>query len=582
MFRFLSDRDVRESARAHRLRLLGAAGAMLLRAILALGGPFFLGRTLDVVKNDGTTSELWTTVALLGAFALGTAFGQFWMRLLWIGWSRFTERRMRDSLFVHLMSLSPPFFNRSRVGDLLSRLTSDVEAVRMGYGPGVMHCGQTVLLLIGALGFMLSSSVQLTLLAFIPLVALFICLFRLLPRIHEASTRVQEEQAAMSTRAQEAFSGARVIKAFAREPAENRRFGELARRYQDASMNLAGARGLFSCLIEGSNALVMVIVLLVGGHLVLESQITLGEYVAFVGYLNLMIWPMIAISWTLSLFQRADAARDRLQALHRERPEIEPGTKALQEVSGAIEVSDLAFRYGPEDPLVLEGISFQVQPGRTLGIVGATASGKTTLVQILLRLEDPPPGTVFLDGHDVRDLQFANLRGAMALVPQETFLFGDTIEKNLVFGIDSATPDAIADAVHRSCLDQDMEQFPDGLDTVVGERGVTLSGGQRQRVAIARALLCDAPILLLDDALSAVDTQTEQTMLQRLGPVLAEKTTIIVSHRLSSVATADEIIVLDEGRVAERGDHDTLLARGGRYARLWRMQKDERELERYR
>lgn len=580
MFRFFTDRDVKASLRVHTPRLLLGGAAMVGRGLLGLAAPYLFGESINVIFDQGDESLLTRFVVMLLVFAVSTAFCQWWMRWLWIGWSRQTELRMRDRVFAHIISLPLGFFHRSRTGDLMSRLTSDVEAVRMGYGPGVMHCVHPIVMTTGAVILMLSRSPLLTLIAMSPMVVLFFVMKTILPTIHERALKVQERQADLATRAQESFSGARVVQAFAREKHEEARFSSLSRQFLRDSLAHARRRGLFQCSIEVFAGLGNLVLFAAAGLMVVDGTLRPGDYAAFTGYLNLLIWPMIALGWTLALFSRAEAADERIEKIRSEAPEADVPCEGAPTVAhGALSIRGLTFTYPGADAPALVDVSAEVPTGGTLGVVGATASGKSTLVNLLLRLHEPPEGSVFLDGHDVRDLPLADLRSTVGVVPQESFLFSQSIRDNIRFGREDASEEAVAEAVRWSCLDGDLEAFPKGLDTEVGERGVTLSGGQRQRTALARALLRDSRVLVLDDSLSAVDTETEQKILSRLRPVLADRTAIIVSHRLSAVRDADEIIVLDGGRVIERGDHAGLLAQGGHYARLWRLQQEQEELE---
>lgn len=578
MLGFLSDPDVRASARAHRMRLLFGALAMAGRGACGLAVPYFLGLGIDQIGTRAPDQDRWRTLFALVAFALATACFQFWMRWLWIGWSRDGEQSLRHGVFRHLMSLPVPYFHRSRTGDLMSRLTSDVEAVRMGFGPGLMHAIATTMMAATGLALMISHSPTLTGVVLLPLAGLFLSMRGLLPRIHRESTAVQERQADLSARSQESFSGARVVKTFARENHEESRFSELSRSYFDASVRLATTRALFRGSIELFATATLVVIVLYGGHLVLQEQITIGEFVAFNGYLQMLIWPTIAMGWTLSLFKRAEAAEQRLRSLRLAEPEPVQGASRTPG-PGALEVRDLTFTHPGSPGPALQGVSFSLEPGGTLGIVGATASGKSTLVSLICRLLEPPRGTVFLDGADARSLDLHAVRRAISLVPQDTFLFSDTIAANVAFGRDGAAAEEIERAAYLACLDEAVASFPEGYDTMVGERGVSLSGGQRQRTAIARALLVGAPILILDDCLSAVDTETEQRILGRIRPEIERRTTLLVSHRVSTVQHAGEILVLEGGSVVERGAHAELLALGGRYAELHRLQQEAEELE---
>ena len=585
MLRFLNLPDIRQGFRKDRRRLAGAVLAFTGRALLALAGPKLIGHALNVIINDEGFDALQRTTALIVTFAIATAFCQWWMRWLWIGWSREVEQRMRDRTFVHLVRLPVSFFDRNRVGDLMSRLTSDIEAIRMGYGPGIMHFVQPFLMTIGALSFMLAQSVRLTAVALCPLVLLFIGMKSLLPRIHEYAIKVQERQADLSTRAQETFSGMRVIQAFAREQHECQRFDQLSAAYMQDALTHARIRGLFRCLIEGFAGLGLVLVLLFAGLDVLKGRLTIGDFAEFQGFLTLLIWPMIALGWTLALFQRAEGAATRIRSVLGESPLVPEWTDQAENTAEPVpdvtlRVKDLTFAYPGQTEPVLHGISFELKPGGTLGIVGATASGKTTFVSLLLRNYDPPRGTIFLGKEDLLDIPLEKLRKTIAIVPQESFLFSDTLESNIAFGRDDWDPDSVQEAAERSRLLQDADAFPEGLKTEIGERGVTLSGGQRQRTSIARGLLMNSPVLVLDDALSSVDTETESAILEGLRPVLRNRTSIIVAHRLSSVAHADHVLVLEHGRVVEAGHHEELIRAGGTYARLWSLQQDERDLDR--
>jgi ATP-binding cassette subfamily B protein len=582
LLRFLQIEDIRESFSRDRVRLLRALAAFIGRAVLALAGPYFLGEAVDRIVRDDGFPLLVRTLILILVFAIATAFCQWWMRWLWIGWSRDVEQRMRDGLFRHLLRLPMTFFDRHRIGDLLSRMTSDMEAIRMGYGPGIMHCVQPIIMTVGALILMLLRSPALTGIALIPMASLFLAMKLLLPKIHERSLRVQERQAELSTRAQESFSGARVIQAFAREAHEQEQFRRLSLATMEDSLSHARIRGLFHGLIEGFAGIGLLMILAFAGREVIHGNLSLGDFARFQGYLSLLIWPMIALGWTLSLFQRAEAAAERVTQIRAECAlsvdgndvDTQPPLQALR-----VEVRNLTFTHEQASVPSLRGLSLEIPEGTTLGIVGATGSGKTTLVQLLTRLYDPPAGTIFLNGQDLLTIPLPVLRRSIAVVPQESFLFSDTLASNIAFGRAKASPMEIRDAAERSQLLADESVFRDGLDTEVGERGVTLSGGQRQRTSIARGLLMNAPLLILDDALSAVDTETERAILRNLKPLLKQRTSIIISHRLSAVADADRIVVLKDGALVESGTHRELLELRGTYARLWRIQQDEDALE---
>jgi ATP-binding cassette subfamily B multidrug efflux pump len=579
---FFRDPDFRATLRRDRTRIRTGFAFLLGRSGFGVVLPLLVGLATDSVFASRPARE---TLVLIGWFvvcATAAAVCQYFMRLILVAESREYELSARATLFRKLLSLSGGFFDRSRTGDLLSRLTSDVEAVRMGVGPGVMYIVDTGLRSLCAVAFMFHASWPLAACAVLPIAGMVVAMKGVLRAVQDLSLKVQEEQGLLSARAQESFSGARVVKAFGREEAECRRFAAMSEKYVDVNLQLARARALFTCLIESAGAAVMVLILVVGGREVLAGRLTVGGLMAFMAYLNMLVWPMIAFGWVLGLWQRAKASVQRLDDVRREVPEVaEPPAAYVPPgpVRGAIEFRGLTFRRPGAAHDALSDVRLTVPAGGSLGVVGRTGSGKTTLVQFLARLVEPPPNTVFVDGVDVREWSLDALRGAVGFVPQETLLFSDTIANNVAFGMARPDPDRIAEAVRRACLDEAVADFPDGLNTTVGERGVTLSGGQRQRTAIARALAIDPPILVLDDCLSAVDAETEEKILDRLTDVLRSRTAIVVSHRASAVSRLDRVVVLDQGRVVEVGAPDELVAAGGAFAELVRLQRMEEELE---
>jgi ATP-binding cassette, subfamily B, multidrug efflux pump len=579
VLRFIRDQRIQRHLAPERRRIRIAIVAMVGRGLLGLGVPFFFGRTIGLVGDQASSAEVWRSVAGLLIVASLTAFCQFWMRWLYIGSSRNFEMRLRNELFAHLTTLGFPFFNRSRTGDLMSRLTADVEAVRMGVGPGVMHLLQTSMMVIGAFTIMLTVSWSLTLLALLPLGLIFWNIKATMPAMHDASSRVQDQLAAVSALAQESFSGARVVKAFAREGYEIDRFRGEAGRYVEDAMRMTMVRGRMHAVTELMAGLVTLFLLYFGGRQVMAGDLAVGPFVSFFGYFMMLVWPMIAIGWTLALFERAKAALTRLEAVLDIEPEVRSGPISERELRGHWEFRGLSFQHDQAETPALADINLDIPAGTSLAVVGPTGSGKSTLVAMTARLLDPPPGTVFLDGEDVRDYDLDLLRRSLAMVPQENFLFSDTIRANIAYARPEASDAEVISAAEDAQVREAIESFPRGFDEIVGERGVTLSGGQKQRVSIARALLHRAPTLILDDCLSAVDTHTEERILAALRRRMESRTTIVVAHRLSSVMHCDRIVVLKDGRIVEQGSHAELLQGGGWYADTFRRQRISAELE---
>jgi len=548
---------------------------------IALAGPWVLKYAIDDLTTGVTTAKLRLYgSAILGLAAVGGVF-RFLQRRIVIGASRDIEFDLRNDFFARLQLFEPAYFHRNRTGDLMSRATNDLNAVRMMIGPAIMYLSNTVLTFVAAIVLMLSLNRRLTLLSLIPLPILSIAVYYFGAVIHRRFDKIQEQLSDLSAVTQEALAGVRVVRAYRQEQFEIARFRVANDEYVRRNRKLIRVQGAFfpiMGLLMGVGAL---LVLWLGAQDVIDGRMTIGELVAFNSYLMMLAWPMIAFGWVTNLLQRGTASWKRMLDVLTAEPAItDAGARAQvsspDQIRGDIEFRHLTFAYG--DRVVLRDISAVLPAGTTTAIVGATGSGKSTLLHLLPRLNDPPPGTVFLDGIDVRDLPLAVLRGAIGFVPQEPFLFSATIADNIAFGVAETRRDAVEQAAHVARLDKDLADFPKGYDTVVGERGITLSGGQKQRTAIARAVITDPKVLVLDDALSAVDTYTEEEILARLAAVMRSRTTIIVSHRVSTVRSADQILVLDDGAIIERGTHDQLVARNGVYAELYRKQLLEEEL----
>ena len=568
----------------YRARFALGAVFLLLTTAIQLVAPWVLKLAVDDLTAGATRAKLGLyAAALVGIAALGGVC-RFWMRRVIIGASRLIEYDLRSHFFGRLQRLDLTYYQHHRTGDLMSRATNDLGAVRMMVGPSLMYAATTGILFVVAVALMLSISVWLTLIVLLPLPLVSLAVRRFGDAIYHRSERIQAQLARMSAIAQEALAGVRVVRAYGREAVELDRFEEANREYVARSRAVIQIQGLFYPSLAFCLGLSALVVLWAGTREVVAGRMTTGDFVAFNAYLTMLAWPVIAFGWVTNMIQRGMAAWQRMLAV----TDAEPGVRdpepagaapAAGALRGRVEFRDLSFAYNGE--AVLERVSAVVEPGQVLALVGPTGSGKSTLVNLLPRLFDPPPGAVFVDGVDVRRLPLAVLRGAIGYVPQEPLLFSDTVAENVAFGASGADPAApsVESAVALACLDADVAGFPDGLETTVGERGLTLSGGQQQRVALARALLTNPRILILDDALSAVDARTEEEILTRLRGVMRQRTSIVVSHRISTVRGADLILVLDRGRVVERGTHDELLARGGLYANLDRQQRLAAALE---
>ena len=537
---------------------------------LGQGGP-------EAVREGMQQAYLFLGVTVAGCVCVWA------MRRLIVGASRRVERDVKRDVFEHLERLPIAWFDRMRTGDLISRLTSDVEAVRFSLGPGLMYVMSTIVTFPTALALMARVSLPLMLVTLVPLLGILVFVRKLSPPVFVRTRGVQDRTGDLSARAQESFAGARVVRAYATEHTEVSSFRAVNTALMAESLGLARLRAWMTAGLYVLGGLAELAVLLLGGRLVMQGALDAGGLVAFLAWVSMLIWPMISVGWVVSAFQRSGAAAQRIDEVLSMAPEADtlgPATDLPARPEGRLDVRGLTFTYPGAAAPALVDVSVSLPAGGSLAVVGPVGAGKSTLLRLLSRLYEPPPGTVFLDGCDVTRVPLARLRAAVAVVPQDAFLFSDTLTANLAYGC-SAPPSqrALDEAVEAAGLSPDLAQLPRGLATVVGERGVTLSGGQKQRATLARALLSEAPLLLIDDALSAVDTHTEETILGHLVRVLAGRTKVVTAHRLSTVRHATRILVLDQGRVAEQGTHEELLAAGGWDARTHAAQKLERALE---
>lgn len=572
-------RTLGEYLRRYKNQIIFGIAALVVVDLAQLIIPQLIKQVIDAITTkEATLKFLLGYAGLIVGLAVFIAVFRFYWRKYIAGTAMKIEELLRNKLVRHLQTLPFSFYDNHKTGDLMAHATNDMRVVRGAIMPGIVILVDIIIMGTIALAFMLSINVTLTLLAILPLPLLAFLVTKFSSVIHKRFEKVQASFANMTAKVSESLSGIRVIKAYTQEEGDTNHFVKQSQDYVDKNINLIKIWGFFFPLLMLFSNGAMMIALWFGGSLVILGDISIGDFVAFQAYLGMLVWPMMAIGWVINLLQRGAASMGRINRLLRERPEpkIQRKLTTLTEIKGELKISNLSFSYPGTNTKVLKNITLDISPGKILGIIGFIGSGKSTLVSLIPRFYEPPPHTIFLDGYDIKNIDLSVIRRSIGFVPQDTFLFSTTVRKNIEFGQDRISPQKVEEVAKLVCIDDEIREFPNGFDTVVGERGVTLSGGQRQRLTIARAILRDPKIFILDDALSSVDADKEAQILKNLIRFMRERTVIIVSQRPRSISLADEIIVLDDGKIIERGSHQELMKLNGVYSLLWNLQGVEK------